>query len=231
MSESVTEGHSQAIEHTPSPAMTEKMVPQSQVDSLAGRIRHEAYEKGMADAKRNVPEPAPVQHTMTAPTVSMNSDDIRRMAQEETVKHLATLQDQVARQHQEQQAMGVLQQFDAKLSSAEQQFPGITQRALSLNLQALPNVVGLAASADNGAEIMDYIYNNPHMGTTLETTARDQGIEAARRSLANLSESMKINEKAKNVRLPNDPLTQIQPSPVNTDSGVRSVKDFRKLFR
>jgi hypothetical protein len=238
MTDSASEGQNQAFNTDSSPVHTEEMIPrsqhQAQLDAVAGKVRRE--ERAKIDAYRNAQEYAPTQN-YAAPPVQQSVDEgyFRKLAAEESSKGIEALKNHVAeitRKQQEeavnQQMRGVLDQFHNKIVSAESAIPGISERVGGLNLSAMPHVIHLASTAENGAEVMDYIAQNPHIGTMLEMTASTQGKDAAYRAMNSLSQSLKINEKAKNVRMPNDPLSQIQPSPVNADNGkLNSVKDFR----
>jgi hypothetical protein len=50
----------------------------------------------------------------------------------------------------------------------------------------------------------------------------------ARNEIAKLSQSIKTNDEAKkNLQEAQDPLNRLKPSPVGTDNGTKTVRDFK----
>lgn len=206
------------------PAPVDPLVPQSKVSELIGRYKRESYEKGRTEAlaELSATKAAPSSTTDSAPTPApTNSADMARLVAEEVAK-------QQREQQLNQQSMDVLRSFHGKIEGAKTKYPELTKQLGDVNLGQMPEVVILANSFDNTADIMHDLLNNPHKIPNIMYLARTQP-QLAQREMSKLADSIKQNEAAKNLTPPNAPLDQAKPSTIGVDSGkYRTVEDLKK---
>jgi len=100
------------------------------------------------------------------------------------------------------------------------------------NYGRFPNVVSLLSQyVDNAHDVLYELRKGDGSKlVNLEMMAR-QFPEDALMHAQRLSQSIKDNESARNIRFPNEPLSQMRPSNTGTDNGVMGVKDLRKKYR
>ena len=204
---------------------TEKLVPQSKVEEIVrhsnARVAEKARNEALEEYKKNNSSSASL-----GGMPSVTPDQIRSIIAEENEKHLQSIYDQQATQ----EAQNTIQQFASKLQAAADVYPDFKETVSQIPFSSIPHVVGLANESENTADIIYELGKNPLKMANLNSLAQmNPGL--ARNEIQKLAASIKLNADAKNAKLPNSPLTQIKASPVNTDNGTMSVKDFRKIFR
>lgn len=224
---------------SPSESVNEKLVRQSEVNDLIGRAKREAYEKGRnsvtpTQTQSNYSDSAPTQTMQSAPyQQSVSSEDhIRRIAAEEA----ARTRDQIYADAQAQSAKSqwdrVTQTYEAKISAGKEKYPDFDTVA-NIDMSGYPAVKQILADyVDNSADLLYELGKDRFKLSQLEAMGRDQyqwrdAIVQAQR----ISSSIKENEKAAKVRLPNEPLSQLRPSITGMDSGNVSHRDLRMKYR
>lgn len=135
---------------------------------------------------------------------------------------------------QEAMAQKTYSEYHAKIQAAKDKYPDIEERLAKLNLSQVPQLVIWANSLDNTVETLKEMADNPaRFGNVLTLAAISPAMAQA--ELANLSKSISVNESAKNIPVPPEPLSQIKPSTIGSDSGEWTTKDkdafFRKRYR
>lgn len=205
------------------PMHQEKVLTQSEVNDLIGRKKAEAYEQGKREALAQLQaQSQPVQ----APVSSMGGmqqyspDHIRNMVAEEAQRQL---------QYQAQMAEGnrIANEFTQKMVAAKDKYPDFEQTVSSLDFTKIPHIVRLANQADNTADIMYDLANNPHKIANLLTLANTDD-RLAQQGIAKLSQSIKQNQAVENQKSSREPLSQMKPSITGTDNGSMTVSDLRK---
>ena len=98
----------------------------------------------------------------------------------------------------------------------------------SLELSTIPEVVQLANTVDNTADVMYELGKNPHKVASLLTLTRYGNVKLAYAETKKLSDSIKQNQNALQQPVPPEPLSQLKPSNVGTDNGVLTVRELRK---
>lgn len=223
----------------------EKMLSQSEVNKLVGKLKSDERQKAYDKARREImaelenQQVSPPQNQQAQPMGNMggmpqlNADQVRQMIAEETSKQNQVMREQYQQQQLQDHMNKIASSFIQKMESGKAKHPDFEAKIAELNLPSLPEIVELAEGVDNTADVMMDLANNPHkIGNMLMTFSRNKNL--ARKSMADLSASIKNNEAAKNIKMPGDPLQKIQSS-ANANSNLGdgldvSVADLQKFF-
>jgi hypothetical protein len=139
-------------------------------------------------------------------------------------------QEEAEKAHQaqlEKEVNEVAQQYFGKLAQGKEMYEDFDAVTANFDPAAFPQLVYLATQADNTAAIIYELQKNPSKLATLATLV-ERSPAMARAELAKLSQSIKTNEDAKNnLQQAQDPLNRLKPSPVGTDNGTKTVRDFK----
>lgn len=147
---------------------------------------------------------------------------------------LAEAQAEQAKAYEEQrkeQANQITQKFFERLGAADREaYKDFDEVTGQLNLAAFPQLVQLTTEFDNTADLVYDLAANPGKLAQLDYLAKTDP-NYALSQLKRLSESIKLNQQAKEEHLPtNPPLSTMKPSAkAGTDSGDMSISDLRKL--
>ena len=128
-------------------------------------------------------------------------------------------------------ARGIVQTFWNKLVPGREKYQDFDKVTSDIEYAQFPNVVQLLAQhAENAHDILYAFGNDRIKMSQLEYLAskspRDAIVQVQR-----LSQSIKDNEAASKIRVPNEPLSKLRPSNLGTDNGVMTVKDYRARYR
>ncbi len=189
-------------------APAEKVLRQSEVNELVGRVKHDAYSKGLRDAQ-GMTQPnaqaAPQQGQGMGGIPQVTEDHVRQMIADEAHK-----QTQLAAAH------GMLSNFVSQMGSGKGKYSDFDETVANLgDLKAIPHVVQMASETGNPgkvATLTTLAYVNPHL---------------AKVEMKKLADSIKTNEQASKVPAAEDPLSQLKSSTVGTDNGSNAVRDLR----
>lgn len=214
---------------TETPVTSEKMLPQSKVDSIIrerlrekeSRLRSE-YEQKLAQQQQQ-----PMQSM--GGMEQANPEHIRQMIAEETKKQ----QDKLAKEYldymQAQQAQDLVSRFTQKIANAKDKYPDFEDKVGALQLGKIPAIVQLADGVENTADVIYDLADNPHkIANILQFAGNPETVHLAQIAMQRLSNSIKANEEARLTPQARQPLSQIKPSNAGTDNGVRNIRDLRK---
>ena len=213
------------------PVQEEKMIPQSQVSKIAAREKRLAEQKFAAELERLRAQQAQSQLRpeaggnqgfggMPMPT---NAFELQQFLD----AHVAQRLEQEDRRRLEQQASGILDQFQHKVNQAILDDPEFEEQYEDLDLESNPDLVILLNSLDNTASVIRDLANRPGQYSTILGLTRGGNIKLAQKELSKISKSIVENEKAKSqAKLAPEPLSQLKPSNVRTEGGSFSVKDL-----
>jgi DNA repair exonuclease SbcCD ATPase subunit len=127
----------------------------------------------------------------------------------------------------EKEVNEVAQQYFGKLAQGKELYEDFDAITSGFDPAAFPQLVYLATQTDNTAAIIYELQKNPSKLATLATLV-ERSPNMARAELAKLSQSIKTNQEAKsNLQEAQDPLSRLKPSPVGTDNGTKTVRDFK----
>lgn len=200
-------------------AQSEKLLKQSEVNELVGRVKHDAYTKGLRDAQAapaSQPQAAPAGQGMGG-MPQVTDDHIRQMIADEHQK-----QAQVAAVH------NVLTNFANQMGTGKQKYSDFDETVANLgDLKNLPHVVQLAAESGIAGDVMYELGRNPGKVATLTTLAYVNP-QLAKLEMKKLADSIKTNQESSNSPDIAEPLSQVKPSAVGTDNGSNAIRDLRR---
>ncbi len=218
-------------------APPEKMLTASQVNELVKKAKRKGEQKmqEQLDAARQQIEQLQAQQGQAAPVQQQSAPTnagIDPAAIQEQVMQLMQqkMQEDEQKRQQEQlerEVNEVAQQYFGKLAQGKELYDDFEAVTANFDPAAFPQLVYLATQADNTAAIIYELQKNPAKLAQLAVLV-DKSPNMARSEIAKLSQSIKTNEDAKkNLQEAQDPLNRLKPSPVGTDSGTKTVRDFK----
>lgn len=228
---STTEVENQPVDSTSAP-VSEKMLKQSEVNELIGRVKHDSYAKGKNDAEAQwkTQQPAqPTQPASPAPQATQNVGGIPQLTQEQ-IRSMIT--EQMQQSEQQKQMQGLANMFVSKMEAGKGKYQDFDQVVTPLNLPQIPLIWQTASAFDNPADIVYELGKNPAKLAQLSLVGYSP--ELLKREMQKLSDSLKQNEVAKEQKVANAPLDRPSPSTVGMGNGGKSdlsVQDWRKIYR
>ncbi len=198
----------------------ERLFKQSELNEIVGRAKHDAVE---SFKRQNIQQ----QPAISANAKSLSEDDVKRVTSEELNRHREQWQASV----NAEQAKRIVNNFFDKISPGHEKYQDFDSVTGDIDLKNYSNVVQLLAEhVDNASDVLYELGNNRLKLSGLEVMA-DKSPHDAIREVKRLSESIKSNESASQVKSPNSPLTQQRPSNTGTDSSVLSMADLKRKYR
>jgi len=206
-----------AAEPQQASASQEKMLKQSEVNELVGKLKRESYERGLKDGSVKQPEYTP------PPSQASTSDPVA----DERVRQI--IRDETEKQTQLALAQKVANEFTQKIIAAKDsnKYPDFEEKVMQLNLPSIPHIVGWANSLDNTADVLYDIAKDPVKFANVLMLSQTSP-HLAVQQLQKLSNSIKENEAAAKQPTAAEPLSQLKPSTTGTDNGSMSIRDYRK---
>jgi len=219
------------VQSAPSQA-EERSFRQSELNDIVKRAKHDAVEtykrtvsqqpEYAAQKYGEIPQYQPP-HT--------NESDIRKLAAEEAQRLRDTWVKEAQSKAEADNAQRIVQNFWNKVAPGKEKYQDFEQVTSNIEYGQFPNVVQLLAEYVENSHDMLYEMGKDRLKMAqLEQLAlmspKDAIIQAQR-----MSQSLKDNESASKIRMPNEPLSQMRPTNTGTDSGALSVKDLRSKYR
>jgi hypothetical protein len=219
----------------PTVQVTEKMVPQSQVNEIVGHAKREAAERAIDAYKRQQAQSAPAQasqHHEPSSQRNMSEDDIKRVTGDEIKRHFTQLEQEAQERANVDAANRIVGMFRDKVVAGKSKFEDFESVTGNVAMQYYPNVVQLLAEhVDNTADVLYHLAKNRDKLYRLEALSGHNSSDAIY-EMKRLSESIKSNEDGAQIKHPNSPLSQQRPSNTGTDSGSSlSMADLKKKYR
>lgn len=215
----------------------EKMLTASQVNELVKKAKRKGEQKMQEQLNAAMQEleqlkaQAP-QHQAEAPQqqAPQQGVDVNAIQQQVMQGIQAKMQEEQQRREQEQlerEVNEVAQQFFGKMAQGKEAFEDFDAITANFDPAAFPQIVFLANQSDNTAAIIYELQKNPAKLAQLAVWA-EKSPSMLQSEMAKLSQSIKANDEAKRtVQQAQDPLNRLKPSPVGTDSGTKTVRDFK----
>ena len=189
------------------PSADEKLLKQSEVNELVGRVKKEAYEKARKEAETLHMTSQMQLNNAQQPGVGNNNDEQLRVRQE------------IMRMQTEAWANKTAGEFVQKIEGAKDRYPDIEQVVDKLNLRANAHIVPWANTLDNAADVIYELGKNPAKYANVLMLANSGAPALAIQAMRELSESIKQNEQAKKEAPVAKPINQLNPSIHGVDSG------------
>lgn len=216
-------------------AQEERTFRQSEVSNLVSRAKNEAveaYRRQQQEQPQYVAQKYGDSQT-NQPSQNYNGDDrIRQVAAEEAKRHFESVRQEAYQKSQDEMAQRTVQNFRTKVQAGKDKYQDFDKVAPSEEvLSTYPNVVQLLGDyVDNSGDILYSLGQDFTKMELIESMAMRNPM-AAIQHMQKLSQSIKDNEAAGKIKLPNEPLHQMRPSNTGTDNGVMSVGDYRKKYK
>lgn len=215
-------------------------IPRSQVTKIVLRERQDAYQKAkkefMAEVEALKAEQAPVapqaiqqNNVGMGGMPSVNPEQLQQMISEATQKLFEKSRADEQQRNDYQRAQQLAQSFNSQMAQSKLEDPDFDDKIKDLDFASISPLVHLATETGMAGDIMVDLDQHPQKITHLMMLAHTQP-KLAQREMNKLAASIKANKTAVQQNSPKDPLDQITPSTVGTDSGNMSVHDYRKMF-
>ena len=227
------------VQNTQAPTHEERTFRQSEVTDIVKRERNEAVDRYQR-LQREQPEYAAQKYGDVArqqqPQPASQSGHVdegryRQIAAEEAQRLRDQWTQEAQTRNQEELAQRTVQNFWGKVNAGREKYEDFDKVTGDIELAAFPNVVQLLADyVDNSGDIL-YSFGKDLSKLELLESMAFRSPRSAIKEVQRLAESLKQNDAAKNVRHPNEPLSQLRPSNTGVDNGVMSVSDYRKKYR
>lgn len=218
--------------------ITEKLVPQSQVNEIVGNAKREAAERAVEAYKRQQAQSSsfsnePRQNqSYEKPNRYMSEEDIKRLTGDEIKRHLSQIEQEAAERANVEAANRVVSQFRDKVLAGKDKFQDFETVTGNVAMQYYPNVVQLLAEhVDNTADVLYHLAKNRDKLYRLESLSSHNPSDAIY-EMRRLSDSIKENDELSGIKNPKSPLSQQRPSNTGTDSGgTLSMSDLKRKYR
>lgn len=219
----------------------ERVFRQSEVNDIVKKAKYGAVEdfKRMSSeqpdyASRKYGESGPIsssQPNTQSQSMAPDENKYRQIAAQEASRLRDEWVQEARTKAEADQAQRIVQTFWNKLAPGREKYQDFDKVTSDIEYAQFPNVVQLLAQhAENAHDILYSLGNDRLKMSQLEYLAskspRDAIVQVQR-----LSQSIKDNESASKLKVPNEPLSKLRPSNLGTDNGVMSVKDYRSKYR
>lgn len=215
----------------------ERLFTQSELNEHIGRAKREAVEREhrLRDqqpqyAQTKFGDNAQAQNNANSPT--SNEDSIRRIVADETQRQRDAWDQQQKQRTEQEAAQNIVNKFWNKISTGKDKYQDFEKVVGDIEFARFPNTVQLLAEhIENSADVLYELGKDRFKMAQLESLSylspKDAVIQAQR-----LANSIKENEAATKIKLPNEPLSQLRPTQAGTgNSDASSFRDLRMKYR
>jgi len=220
------------------PEVKERVFSQNEVNDLVGRARQEGKERVMRQEPQSQRNDNVQQSQTAAPYQNQNAsseDRIRQIVADETNRQNQARQSENQRQHQQETVNRIVATYQSKISSGKTKYQDFDAVTNDLEMGAYPFMIETMADyMDNSADVLYELGKDRMKLFNLEQmlanpNTRQEGLRQAQR----FSQSIKDRSSSSKMRMPNEPLSQLQSSSygISNDGDMPSVKDLRAMFR
>lgn len=206
---------------------SEKVLKQSEVNEIIGKVKHVHHQKGYEEGYQKALSSLGGMPAEAKPTAAPNIEELVK-AQIDKMKSEDMAQQ--AEMQRQQHWNGVLTQLKPKVDDAAKKYNDYDTVTSNIDfIKHAPEVLAFANTVDNAGDVLYDLAKNPLKLAQIQA-ARSPEIAVA--AIKQISDSIKMNEQAQssNSRA-REPLSQIRPSPVGTGQGQMSIRDFKAKYR
>ena len=236
-----SQGTSQQAVSTPVQSSDERTFRQSEVNDIVKRVKLEAKEdftRLKSEQPTYFEQKYGTTQALSQPQQSqpynanVSENEIRRLASEEVQRSRNEWLQEARTKSEADNAQRIVQNFWSKVNPGKEKYQDFEKVTGDIELARFPNVVQLLAEhVENSDDVLYALGNNRMNLSGLEQLARDSPRDAIVQA-QRLAKSLKDNETASKVRLPNEPLSQLRPSNTGTgNSDALSMADLKRKYR
>lgn len=228
------ESASVAVTPTENTTPTERTFRQTEVNDLVKRVKHEAVEdyRRLQDKQPQYAEQKyGSQQQENRTQNAMPETEVRRMAAEEAQRLRDEWVNDAQSRSEQDNAQRIVKSFWDKISTGKDKYEDFDKITGDIEYARFPNVVQLLAEHMDNADDMLYElgkdrFKMSQLEQLSQMSPKDAMVQAKR-----LSDSIRNNAQARNVRTPNSPLSQQRPSNVGTDGGAMTMANLKAKYR
>jgi uncharacterized protein with von Willebrand factor type A (vWA) domain len=217
-----------AIEAPASESVPEKTLSVSRVNEIVQREKAAAADKVRKEYEREIAD-LKSRGAQSVGGIDKNDANLISTIEDALEGKLQKMQDQASQSQHEKEMERVANQYYSKMSAGKQLYDDFEDVTKQFNPAAFAQVTYLASEDDNTPEIIYELSKNPQKLATIDYMAQ-RDPDAARAMLKQLSDSIKNNKAATanaDAATTPDPLNRLKASPVGSDSGNMTVKDYK----
>lgn len=238
-SETNSQPATSATVSTSSPVVDDKSFKQSEVNDIVKRAKHDAVEtfRRMQTEQPNYVQqkyPDSVSQNQNQnipnPDAPLTQERVRQLAAEETQRLRDQWTQEAYNASQAQEAQRIALEFTTKINAGKSKYQDFDKSLENIDLGQYSSTVQISNMFDNAADIWYTLANDPVKLEGFNSFA-SKNPKAAYEKMHKLSQSLKDNEVASNMRVPNEPLSKLRPSNTGTDNGVMSISDARRKYK
>ena len=213
----------------------EKMIPQSKVNEIVqsrlAKERETLSRKQEQEAQQTYQQPA-----------SQETPDIGQAVASELDRRLAEMQRQQQEAQATAEAQKLIESLQTKIEAAASKYEDFEEVTSEVPYTQFPGLLAASNSVENAGDVLYHLGKNPSKMRELASSFQpvidpytgqqvaNPMAAVAMKELKQLSESMRNNELAKEKGRPGEPLHQIRPSNVKTDSGSSTIRQLRSKW-
>src|SRR6185503_18863136 len=176
----------------------EKLLPQSEVNSLVGSAKQKAKEQGYQQAMQEIQQQQqsagmnqPAQQA-SMPHVSANPDEVRRIAAEEFARQQQALVEAHNIQQQTMNGQRIYNDLQSKFAAAKSNNPDLDFNKTMQEFQQMPHILTLANEVDNSPDVIQHLRDNPGKMAQISMLPKN----FADLEMKKISDSIKQNQAA-----------------------------------
>lgn len=203
----------------------EKMLSQSEVNSLVGRAKAEARQKADAEYQRKLQALEEQKAQQEARGEDTKDVDVDALYQQVHEKFNKEMEQRQLQDHMRQ----VADNYQQKMVSGKDSYEDFDDVVKDFNPAEFPQIVYLVSGLDNAADIVYELSKNPKNLVAIDSLAQ-RSPKLAQVELQRLSQSISANKAAAAEDAQgnaNAPLDRLQPSNRTATNGRMSVSDLK----
>lgn len=187
----------------------------------------EAANRQIAELQAQQSQAQPPEQQQAAPQQGLDAGQMEQQVMQILQKQRQEDEQKRYNEQLEQEVNAVAQQYFSKMAQGKEMFEDFDAITADFNPAEFPQLVFLANQTDNLPAVIYELRKNPGKLADLAVLV-ERSPSMARSELTKLSESIKRNDEAKrSLQEAQDPLSRLKSSPVGTDNGTRTVRDFK----
>lgn len=215
--------------------MQEKMLPQSEVNKLVGRVKAEAEQKARRQAELEYQQQVESMNRSQTQEQVHGNQQIDANALYQQVRERLNRDEQekekgLQERHIQEEFGRAAQNYLSRVEKGHELYPDFKEVTKDFDPAEFPQLVYLVSGLENAADVVYELAKNPSKLVTIDNLAQ-RSPRMAQSELQKLAASISVNSKAKqeaegtNV---NDPLDRLQPSRVSGSNGKLGIRDLRE---
>lgn len=212
----------------------EKMLPVSRVEELVKKAKlkgrdsvQEELDALKAENEKLKQNPG----SMGGMAMPIDPEQLKKQILEDLQNQFHADSEKRAQEELHEQAKRIASDYHSRMSAGKEAYEDFDTVMADFNPQNFPNLVMLATQVDNTPDVMYELNKNPSkLAALVVMSERDP--QAAQSMINRISTSIKANAQAKaQEKEIAPPLNRLSSSTTGQDNGVKSIRDFKAMYR